>query len=122
MKYNPQKTEGEPYQMKRYGRPTVNLATKENYKLTDGVYDGMRHPRSIQKFNKETGLHPTQKPTELFKYLINTYTNENDIIVDCCAGSGTTALAAKNINRNYIVNDIEYKYVQIIEDRIKNII
>lgn len=61
-----------------------------------------RVPRSIQKFNTETGLHPTQKPTSLFEYLIKTYTNEGDMVLDNTMGSGTTGLACKNLNRNFI--------------------
>ena len=67
-------------------------------------YDELRYPSSIQYFNnrdKDRGMHPTQKPTELFEYLIKTYTNEGDLILDNCAGSGTTAIACINTNRNY---------------------
>lgn len=62
----------------------------------------LRVPSSWQKFNTEVGLHPTQKPVALFEYLIRTYTNEGDIVLDCCAGSGTTAIAALNCNRGYL--------------------
>lgn len=80
----------------------------------DSYKDGKRCPRTVQKFNLERGLHPTQKPTKLFEYLIKTYTDENDIVVDLCAGSGTTKIACMNSNRNYIVNDKDEKYYNII--------
>jgi DNA modification methylase len=118
MKYNPQFTEGKPYTVKRKGM-TDNLATGKGYERTSGKYEGKRYPRSVQKFNVERGLHTTQKPTKLFEYLINTYTDENDIVVDCCAGSGTTAVAAKTTGRNYIVNDIEYKYYELMLNRLE---
>ncbi|MDT0160448.1 site-specific DNA-methyltransferase [Bacillus sp. AG4(2022)] len=121
MFYKPQFSEGKPYKVNRSGM-TDNLATGEGYTRTSGEYEGKRYPRSVQKFNLEKGLHPTQKPTKLFEYLINTYTNESDIVVDCCAGSGTTAVAAKKTNRNYIVNDLEYKYYELMEERLEKII
>lgn len=117
MLYNPQFTYDKPYTMKRDGSDMTNLVGFGG--RTDTVNeDGKRYPRSVQKFNLERGLHPTQKPTKLFEYLIRTYTNEGDIIVDCCAGSGTTAISAISSNRNYIVNDNEYKYVELMKNRI----
>ena len=89
---------------------TENLATAKGSERTSGEYDGVRFPRSVLKFNCKKGLHPTQKPTALFEYLIRTYTPSNNngfnsIVVDVCAGSGTTAIAAKNSGRDFIVND-----------------
>ncbi len=118
MIYNPQFTYDKPYIMKRDGSDVENLQGFGG--RTDTVNeDGKRYPRSVQKFNLERGLHPTQKPTKLFEYLIKTYTNKGDTVVDCCAGSGTTAISCLNTNRKYIVNDIELKYVDVIENRIK---
>ncbi|MCK9268783.1 MAG: site-specific DNA-methyltransferase [Alkaliphilus sp.] len=76
------------------------------------------YPKSIQKINRDRGLHPTQKPVALFEYLIKTYTNEGDLVLDNCAGSGTTAIAAINTNRNYILMEKEEKYCEIIRKRI----
>jgi len=118
MLYNPQFTEGKPYKVKRKGM-TENLATSEGYERTSGEYDGKRYPRSVQKFNVEKGLHTTQKPVKLFEMLINTYTNENDVVVDCCVGSGTTAIACENTGRNFIVNDFDLKYVEVTKNRLK---
>ncbi|KJJ75858.1 site-specific DNA-methyltransferase [Clostridium sp. FS41] len=112
MKYNPQFTKGKPYKIKRKGM-TDNLATSNGYERTDGEYDGKRYPRSVQKFNVEKGLHPTQKPTKLFEYMIKTYTDIGGRVVDICCGSGTTAAAAAAQNRIYIVNDKNLKYTDI---------
>lgn len=64
--------------------------------------------------------HPTQKPVSLFEYLIKTYTNEGETVLDNCMGSGTTAIACINTNRNYIGFEKEEKYFNIIQERIKN--
>jgi len=64
-------------------------------------------------------LHPTQKPVALFEYLIKTYTNEGDLVLDNCAGSGTTGVACKNLNRNYILIEKEPEYIEIIKERLK---
>jgi DNA modification methylase len=78
-------------------------------------------PIDILKFNTEQNqIHPTQKPVALFEYLIKTYTNEGETVLDNCAGSGTTMIACINTNRNYIGFEKEEKYYQIIQDRIKN--
>src|SRR5574344_31049 len=84
-------------------------------------YNELRNPSSVQYFNnreQSRGLHPTQKPVALFEYLIKTYTNEGDLVLDNCAGSGTTAIACMNTNRNYILIEKEQKYYNIIQDRI----
>ena len=117
MTYNPQMTEGKPYKVNRKGM-TNNLATSYGYERTSGEYEGVRYPRSVQKFNVERGLHETQKPVTLFEYLINTYTSQGDTVVDCTAGSGTTAIACINTKRNYIVNDNNYKYYQVMCKRL----
>ena len=66
-------------------------------------------------------VHPTQKPVPLFEYLIKTYTNEGDLVLDNCAGSGTTAIAALNTNRNYILIEKEEKYIEVINKRISDL-
>ena len=119
MRYDPQFTYDKPYTIKRDGSDVTNLVGFSGRTDTDNK-DGKRYPRSVQKFNLERGLHPTQKPVSLFKYFIETYTVENDIVVDCCMGSGTTAISAIESNRRYIVNDIEEKYVDITQNRIND--
>jgi site-specific DNA-methyltransferase (adenine-specific) len=84
--------------------------------------DELRYPSSVQEFNNrakgDRGFHPTQKPVALFEYLIKTYTNEGDLVLDNCAGSGTTGVACKNLNRNYILIEKEPEYVEIINKRL----
>mgnify|MGYP003496463127 CR=1 FL=1 len=69
--------------------------------------------------NPRNKLHPTEKPVALMEYLIKTYTNENELVLDNTAGSGTLGVAAKNTNRNYILIEKEKKYFDIIENRLK---
>lgn len=80
-------------------------------------------PSSVLDFkvvpNRNGKLHPTQKPLELCEWLIKTYTNEGDLILDNCAGSGTTLLAAKNLGRQFIGIEKEEKYYNICLDRLK---
>lgn len=78
----------------------------------------MRVPSSWQKFNVEVGLQPTQKPVPLFEYIIKTYTNEGELVLDCCAGSGTTGVACKNLNRDYVLIEKEEKYYNGILERL----
>jgi site-specific DNA-methyltransferase (adenine-specific) len=84
--------------------------------------DGLRHPQSILPFNSvwKKGMHPTEKPIELFEWLIKSYTDENDIVLDNTAGSFTTAIACLNTNRNYICMEKEQKYFDIGTKRIKD--
>lgn len=79
-----------------------------------------RVPRSIQKFNTQVGLHPTQKPVALMEYLIRTYTNEGDTVLDNCMGSGTTGVACANTGRKFIgmEKDTEHGYYAIAMRRI----
>ena len=80
----------------------------------------MRYPSDVQKFNRETGLHPTQKPTALMEYLIKTYTNEGEVVLDFTMGSGSTGVACKNLNRNFIGVELDDKYFEIAKERIDN--
>jgi len=82
------------------------------------IQDKTGYPKSILRYNRENGLHPTQKPVALFEYLIKTYSNEGDLILDNCAGSGTTAIACLNTNRQFIVMEKEQKYYDMILKRV----
>lgn len=112
--YNPQKTTG-------HKRKVSTAAHKRNSKKTTNygehgltTYDSTeRFPKSVLKFatdKQKSAIHPTQKPVALFEYLIKTYTNEGETVLDNCSGSGTTAIACMTTNRNYICieNDKEH--------------
>ena len=118
MKYYPQKTEGKPYKQKS-GRMSENWKGGLNNIITDNK-DGLRHPKTIQKFNRDRGYHPTQKPVALLEYLIKTYTNENETVLDNCMGSGSTGVACINANRNFIGIELDEKYYKIACERINN--
>ena len=78
------------------------------------------YPTTILEFDYDKDkFHPTQKPVALFEYLIKTYTNEGDLVLDNCAGSGTTGVACKNLNRNFILIEKEEKYIKVIEERLE---
>ena len=70
------------------------------------------------ELDEKSKLHPTQKPVPLLEYLVKTYTNEGDLVLDNCAGSGTTAIACLNTNRQFIVMEKEQKYYDIILKRV----
>ena len=118
--YNEQKTKGKPYSIKRkdttgdgYGKQ------KESCKNNDGY----RHARSVIKISnpRKKGGHPTEKPVKLMEYLIKTYTNENDVILDCCMGSGSTGIAAKKLNRRFIGIEIQENYFDMAKKNISKI-
>jgi site-specific DNA-methyltransferase (adenine-specific) len=81
---------------------------------------GSRYPKTVLKFKQEKGLHPTQKPVEMMEYLIKTYSNEGDVILDNTMGSGTTGVACVNTNRNFIGIEMEENYYKIAEQRISS--
>src|SRR5699024_3384356 len=113
--YNPQMTKGTPYTQKS-GRASSNYNPQERVTT---VNEGYRYPLTVQKFKSEKGLHPTQKPVELFEYLIKTYTNDGETVMDNCMGSGTTAIACMNTNRNFIGFELDKKYFELANDRIE---
>ena len=78
-------------------------------------------PISILEFAPETGLHPTQKPLSLLEYLVSTYSNENDIVLDNCMGSNTTGLACQRLNRQFIGIEKVPEYFQIAKNRVESI-
>ena len=89
-------------------------------KVTPYIDDGTRYPTQVIKFNRDlTYLHPTQKPVALFGYLIKTYTNEGETVLDNCIGSGTTAIACINTNRNFIGFELDKQYYDIANERIQ---
>lgn len=118
MKYNPQKTDGKPYSQMS-GRVSDNWKGGLNNIVTSNE-SGLRHPKTIQRFVRDkSGLHPTQKPVALLEYLIKTYTNENETVLDNCIGSGSTGVACINTNRNFIGIELDGKYFEIAKKRIE---
>jgi len=117
--YNPQITYGhERVKTKRVGIKSEcygKTFEKTNYDSTS------RYPRSVQKFSSDKqkcNLHPTQKPVALMEYLIKTYTNEGDSVLDFTMGSGTTGVAAKNLNRDFIGIEMDEGYFNLAKERI----
>lgn len=118
--YNPQMTIGKPYiSGKGNSGEITNCVTKVQTKN-----NGTRYPRSIQKFSTDKAkgsLHPTQKPVALIEYLIKTYTNEGETVLDNCMGSGTTGVACKNLNRKFIGIELDDTYYEIAKNRINGV-
>ena len=118
--YNPIKTTGhKPYggfrdETKKTGRIYGNIKSVHH-----GSSDGTRYPRSIQKFNIERGFHDTQKPVSLLEYMIKTYSNKGDLVLDPTCGSGSTGVAALNLGRRFIGIEKDPVIAGIARDRIK---
>jgi DNA modification methylase len=119
--YNPQFWQGKPYEQKQ-GYVGESKQTGLSRKEVVTKSDGRRYPLSIIRFSKENGLHPTQKPVALLEYLIKTYTNEGELVLDNTMGSGTTGVACVNTNRNFIGMELDDKYFEIAEKRINDTI
>ena len=107
--------------IKGYATPSVH-APEAKYDRKLRVYTN-KHPVSIIRFKKvKKTIHPTQKPTALFEYLIRTYTNEGNLVLDNCIGSGTTAIAAMRANRRFFGCDSSEEYVEIAQNRVERYI
>ena len=118
--YNPQMTKGKPYNKGCAIRDTLAYGKQEKAILVKND-SGDRYPRSVQYFvtaENEGKLHPTQKPLSLFKWLIKTYTNKKDTILDPCIGSGTTAVACIKTDRKFIGFEQDSHYFQVAKERI----
>ena len=115
--YNPQMTKGK-MQLKRTGGSSSNY----NDFIPKPLYSDEYYPKTILDFPLQRFKcgHPTQKPVALFEYLIKTYTNKNETVLDNCMGSGTTAIACMNTNRNYIGFELDENYYKKSLERIKN--
>ena len=107
--YNPQYTKGSPYKHKqRGGVISPNYSAVGAY---TNINEGTRHPIDIIKFPRDSdSFHPTQKPVDLLRYLIRTYSNEGDTILDNCMGSGTTAVACIREKRHFIGFELNKDY------------
>ena len=125
--YNPQFTQGKPY--KPHGRnATANLYVPNGGKGFDDrkveSIDGKRYPLDVQQFPQPLGdkAHPTQKPVQLLEYLINTYTNEGETVVDPTMGSGSTGVACVNTNRHFVGFETEKNFYDIAQKRLEKAI
>jgi DNA modification methylase len=123
--YNPIKTKGKPFKDSRNNpekRREIKeyLGTKPKPNKQDNKGD--RHPRGFIKISSRNNnpIHPTQKPVPLLEYLIKTYTNEGDTVLDFTMGSGTTGVACKNTNRNFIGIEMDKNYFDIAKNRIED--
>lgn len=114
--YNPQMRKGfKPYSQMS-GRGSSNYGEQVRVRT---VNDGERYPIDVIEFKRDKEkLHPTQKPVALLEYLIKTYTNEGDVVLDNCMGSGSTGIACVNTNRNFIGIELDENYFNIAKERI----
>lgn len=121
--YNPQMSEGHT-PVHSYTKHTTDGSCYGETKI--GISGGgstQRYPRDVLCFKWDTqksSLHPTQKPLEACEYFIRTYTNEGDIVLDSCMGSGTTGVACRNLKRRFIGIEMVEKYFNIAKERIIN--
>ena len=124
--YNPQMEKRD----KKKFRPLPKKNASEIYNINPKIIDYNNgeyiYPKNkitingkAKELNSKYKIHPTQKPVALFEYLIKTYTNEGDLVLDNCAGSGTTGVACKKTGRNYILIEISEKYCKIAEERLR---
>lgn len=102
-------------------RSDAGLAALNGGRFKSDVYvqEWTNYPKQVLRFPRETGLHPTQKPVALMEYLIRTYTNEGETVLDNCMGSGTTGVACANTGRKFIGIEKDDKYFQIASERIR---
>ena len=130
--YNPQMEQGEPYK-RESKNPDGYVGKANNHKYglkprKSFENTGTRYPKSIinisRDFSAQQQLHPTQKPVPLLEWIIKTYTNEGDVVLDNCMGSGSTGVACINTNRQFVGIELDEKYFEIskkrIEDAVKN--
>ena len=126
--YNPQMEKGEPY--KRQSKNPEGYVGRKNdhgygMKPRKGFENtGTRYPKSIlnisRDFSAQQQVHPTQKPVPLCEWLIKTYSNEDEVVLDNCMGSGSTGVACVNTNRQFIGMEMNDEYFEICKDRINN--
>ena len=120
MKYNPQMTEGKPYKTKGLGNRGASSVVRCNLKQKEIDNKGERLPINVLEFKHDKEhFHPTQKPVDLLRYLIRTYTDEGDTVLDPTFGSGSTGVAAALENRNFIGIEKDENYFNIGKERIE---
>lgn len=122
--YKHKPTHNKQYWYSKPYKEIKNGSLSDNYGNRNTAYskstDGKRNPLSILSFPKDSKkLHPTQKPVPLLEWLIKTYTNEYDTVLDNCMGVGSTGVACINTNRNFIGYELNEHYFQIAKERLK---
>ena len=117
--YNKQYWYSTPYKRTKNGSLSTNYGFR-NEAWTESE-DGRRNPLSVLSFSRDSDrTHPTQKPVSLLEWLIKTYTNEGDLVLDNCCGSGSTGVACVNLNRNFIGMELKQEYFNIATERIND--
>ena len=122
--YNPQKLKGKPYKTKsKSGNHKGSVYEGGGLNSIITINKGDRFPLQLLKFNRDKNkVHPTQKPVALLEYFIRTYTDENNCVLDFTMGSGSTGVACKNANRDFIGIEIDKDYFNIAKERIESIL
>ena len=120
--YNPQKYIDKPYDKTKYNGQYREQNVYGSFVNKTSINNGERFPKSILKFSQDWSrqqqIHPTQKPVALMEYLIKTYTDENETVLDFTMGSGTTGIACINTNRKFIGIELDNKYFEVAKKRI----
>lgn len=123
--YNPQFSEGKPYSCKSGSQKTTTAVAGHGSRDVGGFTtesEGKRYPKNLIKFNRDKDkIHPTQKPVALLEYLVKTYTNEAETVLDSCSGSGSLAVACHNTKRNFICMEKDENYYNISIERMRKI-
>ena len=122
--YNPQmiKYDGKPRTNKVKNGKLGQLTDQQEKKVIEYIDNGWRYPTQVWKYQRDclkSNLHPTQKPILLLENLINTFSNENDLVLDSCMGSGSTGVACLNTNRKFIGIESDKNYFNVAKDRIE---
>lgn len=120
-RYFPQMQIGKPYKNKRSGKDDTGDCYGTIKQRTDTLNGGTRYPTTVLDFSRETGLHPTQKPVPLLEYLIKTYSEIGDSVLDNTMGSGSTGVACLNTNRSFIGIEMDTAYFNTASHRLKNL-
>ena len=126
--YNPQMTEGKPFKRKSKNKKGyVGKKNDHGYGLKprkEFENKGTRYPKSIlnisRDFSAQQQVHPTQKPVPLMEWLVRTYSNTGEMVLDNCMGSGSTGVAAVKLNRHFLGIETDIEYFKIAEERINN--
>ena len=121
--YNPQMIYGKGNYKGFSGDKNIGEVYGENKSVHRNCSDGSRYPTSVLYYNNvRKAVHPTEKPIDLLEYLVKTYSNENDLVLDNCMGSGTCGMVCKKLNRNFIGIEIEQNYFKLAKGRIDAVI